>query len=41
MDDMVHTTTNRLLIPNSLLPKGVNLITVKDKNNSIVKKLIY
>ena len=41
MDDMVNTTTNRLLIPNSLLPKGVNLITVKDKNNSIVKKLIY
>ena len=41
VDDFVNVTTNRLLIPNSSLPKGVNLISVKDKNNSIIKKLIY
>lgn len=41
VDDFVNITTNRLLIPNSSLPKGVNMISVKDKNNSIVKKLIY
>lgn len=41
VDDFVNITTNRLLIPNNLLPKGVNIISVKDKNNSIIKKLIY
>jgi len=41
VDDFVNITTNRLLIPNSSLPKGVNMISVKDKNNSIIKKLIY
>ncbi len=41
VDDFVNITTNRLLIPNNSLPKGVNMISVKDKNNSIVKKLIY
>lgn len=41
IDDFVNITTNRLLIPNNSLPKGVNMISVKDKNNSIIKKLIY
>lgn len=41
IDDFVNITTNRLLIPNSSLPKGVNMISVRDKNNSIIKKLIY
>ena len=41
VDDFVNITTNRLLIPNNSLPKGVNMISVIGKNNSTIKKLIY
>lgn len=41
IDDFVNITTNRLLIPNNSLPKGVNIISVENKNNNVIKKLIY
>lgn len=41
IDDFTNVTSTKLLIPNSYLPKGVNIITIKNAKNISVKKLNY
>lgn len=41
IDDYLNVSDSKLMIPNSSLPTGVNIITVRDNNNVSVKKLNY
>ncbi|MCB9173554.1 MAG: hypothetical protein H6587_12745 [Flavobacteriales bacterium] len=41
VNDYLNNNTNKLLIPNSSLPAGINIITVRDYNNVSVKKINY
>ena len=41
VDDYINISKNKLMIPNSNIPSGINIITVRDEKNVSVKKLNY
>jgi hypothetical protein len=41
ISDITNFIGNQLIIPNTQLPKGINIISVKSNNQSFIKKLNY